>query len=57
MSAPVSKPNVGEIAVKSTVLLIAALLLFAPFLFQDVRAWEVAARICIFIVLVASYLD
>ncbi|WP_301068922.1 branched-chain amino acid ABC transporter permease [Pseudooceanicola sp.] len=36
-------------------LVIAALLLFAPFLFQDVRALEVAARICIFIVLVASY--
>ncbi|GGA26440.1 branched-chain amino acid ABC transporter permease [Neptunicoccus cionae] len=55
MSAPVSNPNVGEIAVKSTVLLIAALLCFAPFLFQDVRALEVAARICVFIVLVASY--
>jgi branched-chain amino acid transport system permease protein len=30
-------------------------LLFAPFLFPDVRAQEVAARICVFIVLVASY--
>ncbi|MGH1454950.1 MAG: branched-chain amino acid ABC transporter permease [Paracoccaceae bacterium] len=45
----------GTLTVKSTVLLIGALLLFAPFLFQDVRAIEVAARICIFIVLVASY--
>lgn len=45
----------GTALVKSTVLLIAALLLFAPFLFQDVRSLEVAARICVFIVLVASY--
>ncbi|KAA2314210.1 branched-chain amino acid ABC transporter permease [Pseudooceanicola sediminis] len=45
----------GSIAVKLMVLLIAAALLFAPFLFQDVRSVEVAARICIFIVLVASY--
>ena len=45
----------GENVVKSIVLLIAALLLFAPFLFQDTRAIEVAARICVFIVLVASY--
>ncbi len=45
----------GTLAVKSVVVLIGALLLFAPFLFQDVRAIEVAARICIFIVLVASY--
>lgn len=45
----------GTTLVKTTVLLIGALLLFAPFLFQDVRALEVAARICVFIVLVASY--
>jgi branched-chain amino acid transport system permease protein len=45
----------GEKIVKGVVLLIGALLLFAPFLFQDVRALEVAARICIFVVLVASY--
>ncbi len=50
-----SKTNAGTMAIKSTVLLIGALLLFAPFLFQDVRALEVAARICVFIVLVASY--
>jgi branched-chain amino acid transport system permease protein len=49
------KPTYGSLAVKATVLVIGALLLFAPFLFQDVRALEVAARICIFIVLVASY--
>ncbi|WP_068118439.1 branched-chain amino acid ABC transporter permease [Tropicimonas marinistellae] len=45
----------GEMLVKGVVLLIAALLLFAPFLFQDIRSLEVAARICVFIVLVASY--
>ena len=32
-----------------------ALLLFAPFFFQEVRQVEVAARIAVFIVLVASY--
>lgn len=45
----------GDRLVKGAVLAIAALLLFAPFLFQDVRSVEVAARICIFVVLVASY--
>lgn len=45
----------GNLGVKLIVLIIAALLLFAPFLFQDVRSLEVAARICVFIVLVASY--
>lgn len=45
----------GEILVKTVVLLIGAVLLFAPFLVNDVRAIEVAARICVFVVLVASY--
>ncbi len=45
----------GDRIVKGAVLVIAALLLFAPFLFQDIRSLEVAARICVFIVLVASY--
>nr|WP_325250232.1 branched-chain amino acid ABC transporter permease [Amylibacter sp.] len=49
------KMTYGDLAVKATVLLIGAVLCFAPFLFQDVRALEVAARICVFIVLVASY--
>ena len=48
-------PTIGALFIKAVVLLIAAGLLFAPFLFQDVRALEVAARICVFIVLVASY--
>ncbi|MDQ2093801.1 branched-chain amino acid ABC transporter permease [Rhodalgimonas zhirmunskyi] len=45
----------GALFIKATVLLIGAVLLFAPFLFQDTRSLEVAARICIFVVLVASY--
>ncbi|MDR6266654.1 branched-chain amino acid ABC transporter permease [Roseobacter sp. N2S] len=50
-----TKMSYGDLAVKATVMLIGAMLCFAPFLFQDVRALEVAARICVFIVLVASY--
>ncbi|WP_158972100.1 branched-chain amino acid ABC transporter permease [Chachezhania sediminis] len=49
------KQTTGTLVVKLVVLAIAAVLLFAPFLFQNVRSVEVAARICIFIVLVASY--
>ncbi|MCJ7874360.1 branched-chain amino acid ABC transporter permease [Phaeobacter sp. J2-8] len=49
------KQSYGTLTVKTAMLVIAGLLLFAPFLFQDIRALEVAARICIFIVLVASY--
>ena len=49
------KQTTGTLVVKLVVLAIAAALLFAPFLFQNVRSIEVAARICIFIVLVASY--
>lgn len=45
----------GRFIVYGFVLLTGLCLLFAPFLFPDVRAQEVAARICIFIVLVASY--
>jgi branched-chain amino acid transport system permease protein len=45
----------GRFALYGIVLAIALALLFAPFLFPDVRAQEVAARICVFIVLVASY--
>ena len=49
------KPAAGRLAVHALTGLIGLLLLFAPFLFPDVRAQEVAARICVFIVLVASY--
>ncbi len=49
------RTTTGDLIVKFMVLAIAAALLFAPFLFQDIRSLEVAARICVFIVLVASY--
>jgi len=45
----------GRFIVYGVVGLIGLALLFAPFLFPDIRSQEVAARICIFIVLVASY--
>ncbi|MHA6691332.1 branched-chain amino acid ABC transporter permease [Devosia sp. A449] len=45
----------GHIAVYALAGAIGLALAFAPFLFPDVRALEVAARICVFIVLVASY--
>ncbi|TYR29582.1 branched-chain amino acid ABC transporter permease [Mesorhizobium microcysteis] len=46
---------VGRLVVYGVVLVVGLCLMFAPFLFPDVRAQEVAARICVFIVLVASY--
>src|SRR5690606_18721826 len=46
---------VGRLVVYGVVFAIGLALMFAPFLFPDVRAQEVAARICVFIVLVASY--
>lgn len=45
----------GRLVVYGVALAIGLCLAFAPFLFPDVRAQEVAARICVFIVLVASY--
>lgn len=45
----------GRFLVYAVVLAIGLALAFAPFLFPDVRAQEVAARICVFVVLVASY--
>jgi branched-chain amino acid transport system permease protein len=45
----------GRLAVHVLVGVIGVALLFAPFLFHDFRAQEVAARICVFVVLVASY--
>ena len=47
------KPN--SIVLTIVLLAILACLAFAPFLFPGVRSLETAARICIFIVLVASY--
>lgn len=54
-SPAISRARVGRFVVYGVVLLIGLALLFAPFLFPDVRASEAAARICVFIVLVASY--
>ncbi len=45
----------GRLIVYAIVLAIGLCLMFAPFLFPDVRSGQVAARICIFIVLAASY--
>jgi branched-chain amino acid transport system permease protein len=45
----------GRLIVYAIVLAIGTCLALAPFLFPDIRAQEVAARICVFIVLVASY--
>ncbi|MBU1336461.1 MAG: branched-chain amino acid ABC transporter permease [Alphaproteobacteria bacterium] len=45
----------GRFVVYALVGLIGLALALAPFLFPDVRSQEVAARICVFIVLVASY--
>jgi branched-chain amino acid transport system permease protein len=45
----------GRIILRLIVALIALALAFAPFLFHDVRSIQVAARICVFIALVASY--
>tara|TARA_R110000868_G_scaffold101346_6_gene279022 strand:+ start:71 stop:1117 length:1047 start_codon:yes stop_codon:yes gene_type:complete len=43
------------VVVYGAIALIGLALAFAPFLFPDIRSQEVAARICVFIVLVASY--
>jgi branched-chain amino acid transport system permease protein len=45
----------GAIAIIAIAGIIGLVLALAPFLFSDVRSQQVAARICIFIVLVASY--
>ncbi|MBO6718002.1 MAG: branched-chain amino acid ABC transporter permease [Rhizobiaceae bacterium] len=50
-----SRARVGRMIVYGAVGLVGLALLFAPFLFPDVRSQEVAARICVFVVLVASY--
>ncbi len=60
MSDLVSLPSTaaarrGRLAVYTVAGAIALVLAFAPFLFGDIRSQQVAARICVFIVLVASY--
>ena len=51
----VSDDPPGRALLNVAMLLILAGLLFAPFLFPGSKALDVAARICIFIILVASY--
>jgi branched-chain amino acid transport system permease protein len=51
----VSDDPPGRAVLNIAMLLILAGLLFAPFLFPGSKALDVAARICIFIILVASY--
>lgn len=45
----------GRVFVYGLAALIGFCLMFAPFLFPDVRSQQVAARICVFVVLAASY--
>lgn len=47
--------NIGRYVIWGLVILIWLGLAASPFLFHDVRSQQVAARICVFIVLVASY--
>ena len=49
------KARRGRMIVYAIALAIGLALALAPFLFQDVRSSQVAARICIFVVLAASY--
>ncbi len=51
----VSDDPPGRAPLNVAMLVIVAVLLFAPFLFPSAKALDVAARICIFIILVASY--
>lgn len=50
-----ARARTGQRIVYGVACLIGIALLFAPFLFPEVRSQQVAARICVFIVLVASY--
>ena len=52
---PADRARTGRMIVYGVAGLIGLALMFAPFLFPDVRSGQVAARICIFIVLAASY--
>lgn len=51
----VSDDPPGRVFLNAAMLLILVALLFAPFLFHGSKALSVASRICIFIILVASY--
>jgi branched-chain amino acid transport system permease protein len=54
-SIQATQARTGRIVVYGAAALIGLALLLAPFLVSDVRSQQVAARICVFIVLVASY--
>ena len=54
-TAACARPTAGGVALFSVIAVIGLLLLFAPFVFSDVRSTQVAARICVFVVLAASY--
>ena len=51
----VSDDPPGRLPLNAIVLLILAAFVFAPFLFPGAKALGVASRICIFVILVASY--
>jgi len=51
----VSDDPPGRALLNVTLLVLLAVLLFAPFLFPGTKALGVASRICIFVILVASY--
>jgi len=51
----VSDDPPGRLLLNAIVLLLLAAFLFAPFLFPGAKASGVASRICIFVILVASY--
>ncbi len=51
----VSDDPPGRPLLNALMLVILAVLLFAPFLFPGSKALDVASRICIFVILVASY--
>jgi branched-chain amino acid transport system permease protein len=51
----VSDDPPGRMLLNVTMLVILAVFLFAPFLFPGSKAVNVASRICIFVILVASY--
>ncbi len=55
MSWLVSDDPPGRIALNIVMLAILLALVFAPFLFPGTKALGVSARICIFVILVASY--
>src|SRR5271154_5505025 len=55
LSWRVSDDPPGRMLLNVTMLVILVVFLFAPFLFPGTKALGVASRICIFVILVASY--